>query len=146
MLPKESNTGFVVVRFWISSISWHVSHHIRSVSGEQQTQYTSWLIMTPRRKPRALLRVHTRSDEKTLGLAPSRNLQLPSPSPTSATVTFLSDYIYPGSFIWIFNLGEIISLVGGSDPHRKALHRDSRLYVGYNSAAGFSDSHSQLHC
>ena len=37
-------------------------HRIRSISSEQQIRYTSWPIAGPRRKPRALPRVHTRPE------------------------------------------------------------------------------------
>ena len=70
-------------------------HRIRSISSEQKARHANWIIAGPRRKPRTLLRVHTR---------PPRSL---------------FDHIYPGSFTQIFNLEGTIPLVGSPDPHSK---------------------------
>ena len=43
----------------------------------------------------------------------------PCPEPTSVTARSLSDYIYPGSFIYIFNSCGTIPLVEGLDPYSK---------------------------
>ena len=80
---------------------------------------------------------HCGSREKASGLTPSSHLTQGrsliyatassfsdphstwGPSLTSATARPLSDYIYLGSFTWIFNSGGTISLVGGPDLHSK---------------------------
>jgi len=74
----ERAGAFVVVRFWLSLRSWHVSHRIRSVSSEQQTRHTSWSIAGPKRKLWALPQAHTRPE------VPFWHLQLSGPSPTTS--------------------------------------------------------------
>ena len=102
------------ILIWPSLRSWHMPHCIRSVSSEQQAQHTNWHITIPRRRPRALPRAHTRLQGESFG---------PCPEPTSATARFLFDYIYPRSFIRIFNSSRTIPLVGGPNPHNKGLLR-----------------------
>ena len=50
----------VVVGFWPSSRSRHVSHHVRSVPSEQRTQHASMPIMSLRRKPQSCHELATR--------------------------------------------------------------------------------------
>ena len=123
----KSEGAFVVVRFWLSSRSWHVSQRIRSVSIKQQTRLTSWPITDPRRKHWALSWARIRPEiplwhPQLPGFSPSLYLTL-GLSLTPVTVRLLSDYIYPKLFTRIFNSDGTIPLVGGPDPNNEGPSR-----------------------